>query len=88
MPASRPDSVASTTIAVSQSSHDGEERDGLALALDEAHAGRQRPVQQARHLESHRVIAAERVPDSDDADRHSRSTSSVRKCVAHEMHGS
>jgi len=35
-----------------------------------------------------RVVAAERAPEADCCRPQSRSTSSRRKCVAHEMHGS
>ena len=48
-------------------------------------------AQAARHDEAHRVVAAHVVSHADDAQaarRHARSTSSWRKCVAQEMHGS
>ncbi len=41
--------------------------------------------------EAYRVVTPERVSEADDAEarrRHARSTSSRRKCVAQEMHGS
>ncbi len=63
---------------------------GLPAPLD--HVGcRQELAQVARHDEADRVVAAHGVSQADDAQaarRHARSTSSFRKCVAQEMHGS
>ena len=53
-----------------------DERAGVSLELDAAEpVGGQQP---------HGIVAAEAIPDAD----YERSTSSVRKCVAQEMHGS
>ena len=63
-----------------------DQRGRLTLALEQLDAGRQRPLQATCDLQPGGIVAAPAVSDADDFQR--RSTSSFRKCVAHEMHGS
>jgi len=54
--------------------------------LEQLDAVRQRACELPRHGEADGIVAAQRVADADHLQ--TRSTSSRRKCVAHEMHGS
>ena len=58
----------------------------LTLALEHLDAVRQDVPQAPSNDEPDGVVAAPRIPDPDDLQL--RSTSSLRKCVAQEMHGS
>jgi len=67
-----------------------EEPRRLVRALGQLDPVRQPAAEPLGDREPGAVVAAVRVADADDhaTAAHRRSTSSVRKCVAHEMHGS
>ena len=61
---------------------------GLLFAFDDVDARRHATAEPRRDRQPGAVVAAVLVADADHHMRHRRSTSSVRKCVAQEMHGS
>ena len=63
-------------------------RRSVPLTLDDLDARRKGAAQVAGDLEAHGVVTPHPVSHADDRRRHRRSMSSVRKCVAQEMHGS
>ena len=64
-----------------------DEGHGLALQLPHLDVFRRPLAKPARHHEAGGVVPLPGIPDSED-ERQARSTSSWRKCVAHEMQGS
>ena len=75
-------------IAASAPSHASMQTAQLLLAPNDFDAGRQAVTEPGGDDEPDTVVTAVLVADADHHVRHRRSTSSVRKWVAHEMQGS
>ena len=86
MPGAAPDETASTSQSASAPSHASISAVGSPSRSSSSTPAGSVPCEAPRHLEPDGVVAAPGVADADDLQR--RSTSSFRKCVAHEMHGS